>query len=208
MTEASGLVVSATQRGILWTHNDSGDGPFLYAFDEKGTPLATVHMPNAEARDWEDLASGPFPGKPGRWLYIADIGDNAVERTDACVYAIPEPPIARSDKTHPLESKSAIRLGVRYPNGPHNADCLLCDPRDGRLTIVTKEPGGLSEVFRFPKPLQADNLLEKIGTFKVPGESKRITLCLVGAVAHDPRRVLSADRDRRSCGRNPCSGTP
>lgn len=169
VTEASGLVVSATQPGIFWTHNDSGGTPTLYAFDAAGRPKATVAVTGAKAKDWEDLASGPFPGKKGTWLYPADIGDNKLSRESPCVYAIPEPKIGAT------ESAPAIRLGVRYPDGPHNAECLLCDPRDGRLTIVTKEKSGVSGVYRFPARPMADNLLTKVSTFKVPGISPLVT---------------------------------
>lgn len=173
VTEASGLVVSATQPGILWTHNDSGDGPYLYAFDERGRPKATVLVRNAHAHDWEDLATGPFPGKPGAWLYAADIGDNRRVRPEVCVYALPEPRIGRSSRPRPLLSAEAIALRARYPDGvAHNAECLLCDPRDGRLTIVTKETSGVSGVYRFPAPYvdpyRGPNVLEKVGEFRVP----------------------------------------
>src|SRR2546428_7078065 len=31
LVESSGVAVSHAYRGVLWTHNDSGDGPYLYA---------------------------------------------------------------------------------------------------------------------------------------------------------------------------------
>jgi hypothetical protein len=33
LAESSGVAVSRTQPGVLWSHNDSGDGPTLYAID-------------------------------------------------------------------------------------------------------------------------------------------------------------------------------
>jgi len=33
LIESSGVAVSHTYPGVLWTHNDSGDGPYLYATD-------------------------------------------------------------------------------------------------------------------------------------------------------------------------------
>ena len=36
LRESSGLAVSRTQPGVLWSHNDSGDAPTLYAIDVKG----------------------------------------------------------------------------------------------------------------------------------------------------------------------------
>lgn len=178
VTEASGLVTSPTQPGIFWTHNDSGDAAYLYAFDAQGKQRATVLVRNAYNFDWEDMAAGPMAGKKGIWLYAADIGDNSVVRTEPCVYAIPEPKVGFSSRKAPLLSDDAIRFLAKYPDGPHNAETLLCDPRDGRLTIVTKEPSGVSGVYRFPKELSARkaNLLEKVGEFHVPaGGSTLVT---------------------------------
>jgi hypothetical protein len=178
VTEASGLVVSPTQEGIFWTHNDSGDAAYLYAFDKSGKPKATVLVRNAFNFDWEDLAVGPMPGKSGTWLYAADIGDNSVNRTEPCIYAIAEPKVGRSNRAKPLLSTDAIRFLLKYPDGPHNAETLLCDPRNGRLTIVTKEPSGVSGIYRLPadpSPRKA-NLLEKLGQFQVPrGASTLVT---------------------------------
>ena len=61
LRESSGLAVSRRQPGVLWSHNDSGDGPNLYAIDLSGRLLATIPVANAAARDWEDIASGPCP---------------------------------------------------------------------------------------------------------------------------------------------------
>ena len=169
LTEASGLVVSSTQKGIVWTHNDSGDGPFLYAFDLGGRPRATVRVEGAEAKDWEDLASGPFPGRRGTWLYAADIGDNKRKRKAVVVYALPEPRLGAK------VSAPAIPLRATYPDGPHNAETLLCDPGSGRLTIFTKEKDGVSLVFRFPAKPLATNVLEKVASFRVPGLSPLVT---------------------------------
>src|SRR5262245_57245123 len=64
LAESSGLVVSRAQPGVYWSHNDSGDGPNLYAIDATGQLLATFNVADAEARDWEDMSSGPCIGDP------------------------------------------------------------------------------------------------------------------------------------------------
>ena len=45
--ESSGLVASRTRRGAYWTHNDSGDGPFIYAFDSRGDSLGVFRVTGA-----------------------------------------------------------------------------------------------------------------------------------------------------------------
>jgi hypothetical protein len=135
-TELSGLVLSRSQRGVLWTHNDSGDRPRLFALRSNGRMLADVDVPGAGAVDWEDIAIR------GRELYLGDIGDNARRRSSIDVYRVPEPRVPASGATAP-----AKRLQLRYPDGPHDAETLLVDPRSGDIVIVTKEPSGRSGVY-------------------------------------------------------------
>ena len=64
--ESSGIAVSRTHRGLLWTHNDSGDGPYLYATDTTGADRGARRLPVDDPIDWEDMAEGPCPATPGR----------------------------------------------------------------------------------------------------------------------------------------------
>src|ERR1700741_3966146 len=66
ISESSGLVASRTTPGVYWTHNDSGDGPFIYAFDTRGNSRGIFRVTGAQARDWEDIAIGPGPRPPDR----------------------------------------------------------------------------------------------------------------------------------------------
>ena len=72
--EASGLAPSRLNSEILWTINDSGDDPILYAVSTTGADLGTIKVAGARNRDWEDLAS--FRLNDTAYLLIADIGDN------------------------------------------------------------------------------------------------------------------------------------
>ena len=58
--EASGLVASRKNKGVLWTHNDSGDRARVFAIStEDGHVLHELSVRGAGARDWEDLALSP-----------------------------------------------------------------------------------------------------------------------------------------------------
>jgi hypothetical protein len=61
VNESSGLVASRSMPGVYWTHNDSGDGPFIYAFDAAGESRGVFRVSGAQARDWEDMSIGPGP---------------------------------------------------------------------------------------------------------------------------------------------------
>lgn len=136
-TELSGLVRSRSQPGVLWTHNDSGDRARLLAVSDGGRLLADVAVSGAVNVDWEDIAIG------GRALYVADIGDNASERSSVSVYRIEEPRADASVTT----TAPATRIDLRYPGGPRDAEALLVDPSGGALVIIDKRLDGRSGVY-------------------------------------------------------------
>jgi hypothetical protein len=77
--ESSGIVASRAHPGVFWSHNDSGDGPYIYPFDRAGNGLGRRRVTAANAIDWEDIAIAPAP-KAGWHLYIGDIGNNQSRR--------------------------------------------------------------------------------------------------------------------------------
>lgn len=139
--ESSGIAVSRRHPGVLWTHNDSGDGPYLYAIRLDGTVLGRHGVAGASAVDWEDLALAPCPTVRGDCLYIADTGDNDALRRSVTIYILPEPdtigprPAART--------RPARAVHVTYPDGPHDVEAMWVDP-DGSVELVTKgQVGGV-----------------------------------------------------------------
>ncbi|OLB68081.1 MAG: hypothetical protein AUI09_01350 [Gemmatimonadetes bacterium 13_2_20CM_2_66_5] len=140
--ESSGVAVSHAYPGVLWTHNDSGDGPYLYATDLRGTDRGALLVPGAQAIDWEDIGLGPCPvsflPKAGSCLYLADTGDNLEFRPFVTVYAIPEPPPPEraGDTLGTTRAPALVRL--RYPDGPHDVEALYVSPRDTALYLVSK----------------------------------------------------------------------
>ncbi len=162
--EASGLVASRRNPDILWTHNDSGDKPRLFALDGKGRHVGIFTILGAENRDWEDIAIGPGPREGRDYLYIADIGDNRNKHDVGYIYRVAEPVL--SPKQAPLRSAlgdvEVIRF--RYPDGPHDAEALLSDPLTGDLFIVSKEKKS-AQLYRapWPQPIRGVCLLEDMG---------------------------------------------
>lgn len=143
--ESSGVAVSRAHPGVLWTHNDSGDGPFVYAVDSTGTLLAKYRVVGARAVDWEDIALGPClrPGAAS-CLYVGDIGDNDENRSRVILYEFPEPdPTIQPsgpDST-PIPTAPAHALRIRYVDGPHDAEALAVTP-DTTVWIITKGRSG------------------------------------------------------------------
>jgi hypothetical protein len=153
LSESSGVAASRAQPGVLWSHNDSGDEPRLYAIDESGGLLATVGVARASARDWEDLAAGPCPGAAGQampaidgsCLYIFDIGDNAGLRDTVAVHVVVEPGLADLRGDRPVVTARSVRF--RYPGGPDDSEAAAVEP-NGDVTIVTKGRSGTIDFYR------------------------------------------------------------
>jgi hypothetical protein len=151
LRESSGLAISRTQPGVLWSHNDSGDGPNLYALDIAGRMLAKFRVDGADARDWEDISAGSCPAvmapqtlPTAECLYVADTGDNNQVRPEVTIYIVVEPRVgATGAASAPVIARS---LRFRYPGGPTDAEALAVLP-NGDLTIVSKGRRGTIDFF-------------------------------------------------------------
>lgn len=197
INESSGIVASRTTPGLYWTHNDSGDGPFIYALDERGARRGTWRVTGAAARDWEDIAAGPGPQAGVSYLYIGDIGDNEGRREDITVYRVKEPVIKPSDsssnKLKPLVTDNAEVIRFHYPDGAHDAEALLVHPVTGDLYIVSKIPFANSFVYKAAAPLNtsAPTTLKRIAQLEIP--SLLGGLITGGDISPDGLRVALCD---------------
>ena len=140
LPEASGLAVSRSRPGLVWTHNDSGS-PLLFAMGTDGSVQGRVRVTGAAVEDWEDVASGPCP--QGTCLYVGDIGDNGAARSRIVVYRFREP-VAGETATEPAEA-----LFASYPDRPQDAETIFLGP-NGRIHVVTKGENSPISIYRFP----------------------------------------------------------
>ena len=107
LSEASGLVSSIINPGILWTHNDMGYQRYggrdssptstIIASRDDGTIARTYHLDGAEALDYEDIAAGSGPVEGQHYLYVGDIGGARGQRENIVVYRVAEPIVTDSD---------------------------------------------------------------------------------------------------------------
>jgi hypothetical protein len=153
IAESSGLAASRRHPGIVYTFNDSGGRPQVYALGKDCRTKATLTFGGAENRDWEAMAIGPDG------LYVGDIGDNLDGAWPyVTVYRIPEPRTLRSQTLH------ATAYRIKYADGARNAEAMMIDPRDGRLYIASKKFGG-GAVYIGPKKLRTSgfNVMHRVG---------------------------------------------
>jgi hypothetical protein len=146
LVESSGVATSALVAGVLWSHNDSGDGPFLYATDSAGHDLGRVRVTGARAVDWEELAAGPCVVVPGRCLYVGDIGDNGRRRDHVVVYRLAEPRPPRGPADTLGTTRLLDSLVLRYPDRPHDAEAMVVTA-GGTLLLITKDLSGPAVLF-------------------------------------------------------------
>ena len=91
ITEASGIVASRQNPGVLWTHNDSGYPGSVFALSTNGTLLGRYYLPTVFYGNFEDIAIGPGASPEHHYVYLADIGDNFAARSSVRVLRFPEP---------------------------------------------------------------------------------------------------------------------
>ncbi|WP_432037737.1 hypothetical protein [Streptomyces cucumeris] len=137
ITESSGLAASRAHPGVYWTHNDSSDGPYVYAVDSRtGKTVARIVMRGiGSPRDVEAISVGPDGN-----VYVGDIGDNlGGQWSHVWIYRFPEPKKLRD------MSVKATQFTVQYQGGPRNAEAMMVHPKTGKVYIASKseEDGGL-----------------------------------------------------------------
>ena len=198
ITESSGIVAGHRNPGLFWTHNDSGDGPFVYALGPHGEKRGTFRLGGVSSvTDCEDIAAGPGPRPRIPYLYLGDIGDNNSVRQQCVVWRFPEPEVTQTEahttQAHPALTEPPQALRFVYPDGPHNAETLLVHPQTGRVYVITKNKSGVNGVYTFPMPLTPGKTvtLSRIGTVRITGEPPIYpNLVTGGDIAPDGRRLV------------------
>jgi hypothetical protein len=142
LLENSALVASHAQPGVLFTINDSGNEPVLFALDTTGAFRGRWPVRDATNRDWEAASRGPCT----RWtdadslrsasacLFIGDVGDNEAEKSSRTLYQLDEPSLSDTAATQALPSHA---LHFRYPDRAHDVEALYVGP-NGTVYLITK----------------------------------------------------------------------
>ena len=142
LLESSGAVATPAQPDIIFTFNDSGNEPFLFAMDTAGTLRGRWKIEGAANRDWEAASRGPcttaMPAikTESSCLFIGDVGDNGAVRDVVTIYQLPEPVLSGELSQGML---AATSLRFRYPDSPHDVEAMYVGP-DGTTYLITKRP--------------------------------------------------------------------
>ncbi len=160
INESSGVAVSRSHPGVLWTHNDSGSDPLIFAMLHSGELIAVFDVTGAEAEDWEDIALGPCPEISGDCLYIADTGNNRLRRRRVSLYIIPEPDPNAGSPDSTVRTARAQLVEFRYGDrGSYDVEAMAVSP-EGNVSLVTKGRTGSILHFVLEKSEFAENPAE------------------------------------------------
>ena len=134
VSESSGLVYID---GWLWTHQDSGNGPDIYAIDTiAASVLKTVQIDNYPNTDWEDITAD------SDYIYVGDFGNNLGTRTDLKILKIAKKDIGNQETIH--VNAEAIQFSYTdqqtyTDDNKTNFDCEALISFKDSLFIFTKD---------------------------------------------------------------------
>ena len=180
--EASGLEESANNKGMFWTHNDSGNPAEVFLLDKYLNVVMVCRFPGIENRDWEDICVGPGPVKGKSYLYIGEIGDNLAQYQHKIIYRIEEP-VAKKGIDE-LVIEKADRIIFQLPDKRKDTEALLIHPRTKDIYVISKRENPVY-VYRlkFPQNTSDTTTAESICTIPV-------SQVVSGAFSVDGREIL------------------
>lgn len=194
--ESSGVVGSPCQPGIFWTHNDSDDGPFVYAFELTGKHLGTWRVSGVSNVDWEDIAA--FRDPDGNcFLFIGDTGNNYLRRSEFSIIRFSEPIVSAENsglsKRSPGVTAAADRLQFEYPDFRQDAEAIFVHPVSADIYVITKRLTGAAGIYKLPMAFENSQrvVAEKVAELSVPAVPNGL---ITGAdVSPNGRRVAVCD---------------
>ena len=148
--ETSGLFF---HNGRLWTHNDSGGKPILYALDTTSFEVVQkITLANAKNKDWEDVCTD------GEKAFVGDFGNNKGKRKNLRIYTFSLSALPDSgDATITVDSIRFCfgdQTNFVYNKHEHDFDCEAMFATEDYLYLFSKGwATGTTRMYRLPKTL-------------------------------------------------------
>ena len=170
--ESSGLVMF---NGKLWTFNDSGGEPILYAVDTTSHQIVQqITVSSAFNMDWEDITMDE------EYLYVGDMGNNSGDRDDLVVYKILKSSI-------PINGNSSVQASaIKFSyadqkdfskSKEHNFDCESIVSAGDSLYLFTKNRADqYCHIYSLPK---------QSGTYSIQRKDRFNTQGLITGADYD-----------------------
>ena len=134
LAESSGLASSNRYDQVLWSMNDSGNAPELFALNTRGDDLGTWVLEGTEQSDWEALSDFTLAEQP--YLMIADVGDNFRWKSVHSLIVVKEPDVGQLEERIIREE---WRIDFSYPDGVfRDCEAVAVDQSRDRVLLLTK----------------------------------------------------------------------
>ncbi|HEX4683912.1 MAG TPA: hypothetical protein VH277_14430 [Gemmatimonadaceae bacterium] len=196
LVENSAAVMSAQYPGVLYSVNDSGNDPVLFALDTLGADRGTWRVTGAANVDWEAASVGPCrdDARP-RCIYIGDVGDNQGFHRSHVIYRVAEPEPRDSAYSGSLAPDSIV---YSYPKIRPDVEAMYAAP-NGDVFLITKRPirmgGGRLRpalVFRLPAAAwhaNAATIAELVDSLSIVPGSQPLRTITDASLASDGRHL-------------------
>ena len=148
VNETSGLFF---HNGRLWTHNDSGGKPILYALDTTTFEVVQrLTLKNVKNKDWEDVCTD------GETVFVGDFGNNKGSRKNLRIFTFPLSDIPyEGDATLEVDSilfSFADQTNFENRKHEHDFDCEAVFATEEYLYLFSKGwETGTTRMYRLPK---------------------------------------------------------
>jgi hypothetical protein len=157
LRESSGVAWSRSGDRILFSHNDGGNQPSIYALNPAGEILGEIPLKAVRNRDWEDIATGEC--EAGDCIYLADVGDNEEVRDGIVLYRVADLGV------YDGSPQGAEAFHMVLPDGPRDMEAAFILPGE-EVFFVSKGRNHAVTLYRYPPPLRVGDTvtLESVQT--------------------------------------------
>lgn len=162
--ETSGLFF---HNGRLWTHNDSGGKPILYALDTTTFEVVQrITLDKVKNKDWEDVCTD------GENVFVGDFGNNKGNRKDLRIYMFPLADIPQGGDAVLAVDSITFQFADQTDFSKrkvHDFDCESFFASDKNLYLFSKGwETGTTRLYRLPKT-PGDYVAEVVNGFDSQG---------------------------------------
>ena len=185
VSETSGLFF---HNGRLWTHNDSGGKPILYALDTTTFEVVQrITLAQVKNKDWEEVCTD------GESVFVGDFGNNKGSRKNLRIFTFPLFALpAEGDTIIQVDSilfRFADQTNFEKRKHEHDYDCEAMFATDSCLYLLSKGwATGTTRLYRLPKT-PGKHVAEVVNSFDSQGlitgadyDRESRTLVVVGYV--------------------------
>lgn len=163
--ETSGLFF---HNGRLWTHNDSGGKPILFALDTTSFEVVQrITLSHAKNKDWEDVCTD------GENVYVGDFGNNKGKRKNLRIYTFPLSALpTEGDATVDVDSITFCfgdQTSFVHKKQEHDYDCETMFATEDCIYLFSKGwATGTTRMYRLPQT-PGDYVAEVVNGFDSQG---------------------------------------